>query len=157
VGAVRDTAGAEPPLGGLRVYAAVLGQVVHGDACADHGGEQPLVHVPPSTATFRDISRHAWRAFLKAQANTILAADFFHVDTVFLRSLYVLFFIEHGNRRVHLAGITANPTEEWATQDGEHVRHLSSLISLSAWPVSPALLGPVKPHLAVRGFGVPAG
>jgi putative transposase len=47
--------------------------------------------------------------FLVARAKTILAAGFFHVDTVLLRRLHVLFFIEHGSRRVYLAGITAHP------------------------------------------------
>jgi putative transposase len=51
-----------------------------------------------------------WKQFLTAQAHGILAADFVHVDTVLLRRIYALIIIEHGTRRVHLAGITANPT-----------------------------------------------
>jgi len=57
-----------------------------------------------------------WRQFLSAQAHAILAVDFAHVDTVFLRHLYVLVVIEHDRRRVHLAGITTYPTGAWVTQ-----------------------------------------
>ena len=57
-----------------------------------------------------------WKQFLTAQARGILAADFVHVDTVLLRRIYALIIIEHGTRRVHLAGITANPDGAWTTQ-----------------------------------------
>src|SRR5690349_2979454 len=57
-----------------------------------------------------------WKQFLTAQACGIIAADFVHVDTVLLRRIYALIVIEHGTRRVHLAGITASPDGPWTTQ-----------------------------------------
>jgi putative transposase len=78
----------------------------------------------------------AWSQFLAAQARAILAVDFAHVDTVFLRRLCILVVIENGRRRVHLAGITAHPTGAWVAQQarnllmdlGDHVDQFRFLI-----------------------------
>lgn len=62
-----------------------------------------------------------WSEFLKAQADGILACDFFTVETVFLRTFYVLFFIEVGSRRIHIEGVSRNPDSAWVTQQARNL------------------------------------
>jgi putative transposase len=73
--------------------------------------------VPPAGAR----AGLCWRAFLRAQAQSMIACDFFTVETLWLGRLYVLFFIELGSRRVHLAGCTANPSGTWTAQQARQL------------------------------------
>ena len=63
----------------------------------------------------------SWRKFLRQQTASVLACDFFTVETISLRRYYVLFFIELGSRRVHLPGCTLNPTGAWVTQQARNL------------------------------------
>jgi len=96
-------------------------------------GELHGLGISVSATTVRKILRQAglgpageraglsWRAFLRAQATSMLAVDFFTVETVSLQRVYVLFFVELASRRVHLAGCTANPTGVWVSQQARQI------------------------------------
>ena len=69
--------------------------------------------IVPAPVRFGSIG---WRQLMKHYKGQIITCDFFTVETFWLKTLYVFFFIELGSRRVHLAGITANPNSAWVTQ-----------------------------------------
>jgi putative transposase len=90
---------------GVRLAASTIARVMK-----DHGlGPAPRRNGP------------TWRQFLGAQASSVVATAFFHVDTVLLKRLYVLFIIELGRRRIWITGVTAHPHAAWVTQQARNV------------------------------------
>ena len=90
---------------GVRLAASTISRIMK-----DHGlGPAPRRRGP------------TWRQFLRAQASGIVATDFFHVDTVLLKRLYVLFFIDLGRRRIWVTGVTAHRGAAWVTQQARNV------------------------------------
>jgi len=101
--------------------------------CVRIQGELAKLGIRVSATTIRTLLRRhglgpaprrsgpTWSQFLRAQAHGIRACDFFTVETVFLKTLYVFFFIELGTRRVHLAGVTAHPDSAWVTQQARNL------------------------------------
>jgi len=123
-----------PPLGPETVELITrLGRENPRWGCVRIQGELRKLGIHVGASTIRRILRRAglgpaprqtgptWTEFLRAQGRGVVACDFFTLETVWLRTLYVLFFIELSTRRVYLAGSTSRPDSAWVTQQARNL------------------------------------
>jgi putative transposase len=129
----RRSAGRPPLDPDVRELVLRLARENRGWGCLRIQGELRKLGIRVGATTIRTILRRSglgpaprrsgpsWSEFLRAQAHGMVACDFFTVETAWLRTLYVLFFVELGSRRVQLAGATANPDFDWMTQQARNL------------------------------------
>jgi transposase InsO family protein len=130
----RRTVGGRPPISDeVRELILRMGRENPRWGCLRIRGELAKLGVRVSATKIRTLIRAnglgpaprrgcpTWSEFLRAQAQGVLAFDFFTVETLMLRTLYALFAIEVGSRRVHFLGVTSNPDTGWVTQQARNL------------------------------------
>ena len=130
----RRSVGGRPPMSEeLRELILRMGRENPRSGCIRIKGELAKLGVRVSATRIRTLLRAnglgpaprrsgpTWSEFLRAQAKGILALDFFTTETLWLRTIYVLFAIELRSRRVHVAGVTRNPDSAWVTQQARNL------------------------------------
>ncbi len=108
----------ENPRWGHRRIQGELGQLGHAVGASAVRAALRRHRVPPAPQRRRATT---WHDFIACHKDQLLACDFFTVETLFLKTLHILFFIEVGTRRVHLAGCTAHPTAAWVAQQARQL------------------------------------